>query len=98
MMRVLFVDDDPNIRETAKDILEEAGYEIEAVGTEKRLQPNSVANVEIMVDEVLCYATQPLEIPGGIAGIAEIDLAHVVVHAVDVVALPVKMFDRFRAN
>ncbi len=31
--KILLVDDDPNIRDTAKDILEDAGYLVEAVGS-----------------------------------------------------------------
>ena len=30
---ILVVDDDPNIRDTAKDILEDAGYLVETQGT-----------------------------------------------------------------
>jgi hypothetical protein len=48
--------------------------------------------------EVLRYATLPVEIPAGVAGITEKDTAHVVVHAVDFAALTVKIFNRFRAN
>src|SRR5438046_1906563 len=31
--RILIVDDDPNIQDTAKDILEDAGYAVETAGT-----------------------------------------------------------------
>lgn len=33
MTRLLLVDDDPNILDTARDILEDAGYEVAAAGT-----------------------------------------------------------------
>jgi hypothetical protein len=48
-----------------------------------------------MVGEVLCYATQSLEIPAGVARFTEKDLAHVVIDTVDLVALAVKMLNRF---
>jgi DNA-binding NtrC family response regulator len=32
-LRILLIDDDPNIQETAKDILEDAGYLVDAAGT-----------------------------------------------------------------
>jgi len=32
MRRVLLVDDDPNLRESAQDILEDAGYQVRAAG------------------------------------------------------------------
>ena len=69
--------------------------QIEALGAEKRFQADSVADVEIMVGEVLCYLTQSLEIPGGVARFSEKDLAHVVIDAVDLMALAVKMLNRF---
>ena len=72
--------------------------QIEPLGAEKRFQPRSVADVEIIVSEILCYATQSFEIPGGVAGFSEKDLPHVVIDAVDLMALAVKMLDRFGSN
>jgi hypothetical protein len=69
--------------------------QIEALGAEKRFQPNSVADVQVIVGEVLCYAAQSFEIPGGVAGFSEKDLPHVVIDAVDLIALAVKMLNRF---
>jgi len=65
--------------------------QIETLGAEKRFQADSVADVEIMVGEVLCYATQSLEIPASVAGFTEKDLAHVVIDTVELIALAVKM-------
>jgi len=47
------------------------------------------------VGEVLCYLTQSFEIPGGVARFSEKDPAHVVIDAVDLLALAVKMLNRF---
>src|SRR5215469_15446534 len=69
--------------------------QIEPLGAEKRFQRNSVADVKIIVGEVLCYATQSFEIPCGIAGLSEKDLPHVVIDAVDLMALAVKILNRF---
>src|SRR5215469_6909509 len=69
--------------------------QIETLGAEKRFQPNSVADVEIMVGEVLCCATQSFEIPGGVAEFSEKDLPHVVIDAVDLMTLAVKMLNGF---
>ena len=68
--------------------------QIETLGVEERFQSDSVADVEIMVGEVRCYATQSLEIPAGVAGFTEKDLAHVVIDTVDLMALAVKMLHR----
>ena len=51
-----------------------------------------------MVSEVLADAAKALEVPGGVAGIAKENAAHVVVQAVDRVALAVKVLDGFRAD
>ena len=67
---------------------------IEALGAEKRFQADSVTDVQIIVGEVLCYAAQSLEIPASVAGFTEKDLAHVVIDAVNLMALVVKMLDR----
>jgi hypothetical protein len=72
--------------------------QIEPLGAEKRFQPRSVADVDIMVGEVLCYSTQSFEVPGGVAGFSEKDLPHVVIDAMDLMALTVKVLDRFGAN
>ena len=47
-----------------------------------------------MVGEVLCYATQSLEIPVSVTGFTEKYLAHVVIDTVDLMALAVKMLNR----
>jgi hypothetical protein len=65
--------------------------QIETLGAENRFQADSVADVEIMVGEVLCYSTQSLEIPASVAGFTEKDLAHVVIDTVELIALAVKM-------
>ena len=59
---------------------------------------DAVANVQIVVSEVLRDPTQPVQIPRGVARIAKKNPAHVVVDAVDFAALAVKVFDGFRAN
>jgi hypothetical protein len=41
---------------------------------------------------------EPVEIPGSVTGITEMNLADVVVDAVDLMALSVEMFHGFRAN
>ena len=48
--------------------------------------------------EVLRRAMQPVEIPGGITWITEKDAAHIIVDAVDPMALAIEMFHSFRAN
>ena len=48
--------------------------------------------------EVLRYATQPVEIPAGVTGITEKDAAHIIVDAVDLMALAFEVFHGFRAN
>jgi hypothetical protein len=72
--------------------------EIEAVGTEKRFQPDSIADVQIMVSEVPGDAAKPIEIPGRITGRSEKDLAHIVIYAKDLMPLPIKVLDRFGTN
>ncbi len=48
--------------------------------------------------EVLRYATQPVEIPAGVAGITEKDAAHIIVNTVDLMTLAIEVFHCFRAN
>jgi hypothetical protein len=50
------------------------------------------------VSELFCGELKPIEIPERIASGAKKFAAHVVVHADDVVALPVEMLDSFRAD
>jgi hypothetical protein len=72
--------------------------QIEALGTEKSFEGDAVADVGIVVSEVLANAAKALEVPGGVAGFAKENAAHVVVQAVDRVALTLKVLDRFRAD
>ena len=48
--------------------------------------------------EILRRPLQALEVPGSVAGRAEEDPAHVIVHADDVMSLAVEMLNRFRAD
>ena len=72
--------------------------QVEMLRTEERFKGYAVPDVDIVVCEVLCVAPQPVEIPSGVAGLAEKNLAHIVVDAVDPMALAVEMFHSFRAN
>ena len=72
--------------------------EIEVLRTEERLESNAVSNVNIMVRKVLGCLSKPVEIPRGVAGIAKKYPAHIIVDAVDLVALAVEMLHGFRAN
>jgi len=62
---------------------------------EDSFESGAVADVHIVMREVLGYSTQSIEIPVSITGIAEKDPAHVVVDPVDLMALSIKMFSRF---
>jgi hypothetical protein len=72
--------------------------EVEAVVAKKRFQRDAVADIQIVVREVLADAAQAVKIPSCVTKLAEENAAHVVVHAVNFTALAVKMFDGFRAN
>src|ERR1700690_4249987 len=48
--------------------------------------------------ELLCRATEPVKIPGGVTRSAEKLAAHVVVDPVDLMPLAIKMLDGFRPN
>src|ERR1700687_6132563 len=72
--------------------------QVETLGAKEGFESDAVADVHIVMGEVLGGATQPVQIPGGIAGIAKENLPHVVVDAVDLMALTVEMLDGFRAN
>jgi len=58
----------------------------------RAFRAHSGPDVDIVVCEVLCCATQTVEIPGSVTRIAEKDLAHVVVDAMDMMALAIEMF------
>lgn len=51
-----------------------------------------------MVCEVSGDCAEPVEIPGGVAGLTEKNLAHIIVDAVDLLALVIEMFHGFRAD
>jgi hypothetical protein len=70
---------------------------IERMRVEKSFKRDPVTDVQVMMREVLRDEAQPLEIPGGVALVAEEHGAHIVVDAVDLVPLPVKMLHGFRA-
>jgi len=72
--------------------------EIEALRTEERFEGYAVPDVDIMVCEASGDCAEPVEIPGGVAGITKKDLAHIIVDAVDLTAQAVEMFHCFRAN
>ena len=66
--------------------------------SEQGFYSDTVTNVQLMMSEVPRDAAQAFQIPCCITGIAEKDPAHVVVHAMDCIALTVKVFNGFRAN
>ncbi len=58
----------------------------------------AVADVKASVGEILRRPLQALGVPACVAGRAEEDAAHVVVHADDAMPLALEMLDRFRAD
>jgi hypothetical protein len=72
--------------------------QIEPLRTEESFERVAVADIQIVISEVLCYATQTVEIPAGVARITKKDTAHIIVYAVDLVALVIEVFHGFRAN
>ena len=72
--------------------------EIEVMRMEERFEGNAVSDVDIVVHEVPGDCAEPVEIPGRVAGITEKHLAHIIVDAVDLMALAVEMFYGFRAD
>jgi hypothetical protein len=72
--------------------------QIEAIGFEEFVQGVAVTDIEARVLKILGGTLEAIQIPGGVALGAKKDLAHVVVHADDAMALPVKMLHRFRTD
>ena len=72
--------------------------QVETLKTEERFEGNAVSNVDIVVREIFGDCAEPVEIPCSVTGITELNLADVVVGAVDLMALSVGMFQGFRAN
>jgi len=58
----------------------------------------AVSNIQRSEPEALRCALQPFQVPQRISLRPEKDAAHIVVNARDFMALPVKMFNSFRAN
>ena len=61
-------------------------------------EANAVTNVQIVMRKVSCDSPQSTEIPRCVAGITKENPPHIVVDAVNLAALPIKMFDSFRPN
>src|SRR5882724_2190427 len=72
--------------------------QIEVIRFEQFVQRVAVANIEVGMLKILGGTLEAVQIPGGVALGAKKDLAHVVVHADDAMALPVKMLHRFRTD
>src|ERR1700741_1950121 len=72
--------------------------QVETLRTEERLEGSAVPDVDLVVLEVLRDTPQPIEIPAGVTGITEKDLAHVVIDTVDLMALAVEIFHGFRTD
>src|SRR5882757_667791 len=69
--------------------------QVKLVFAKKLLERTSIADVQIAVGEIPSNAPKALQIPGGIARIAEENTAHVVVHSDHLVPLAIKMFHGF---
>jgi hypothetical protein len=72
--------------------------EIKGNGTEERIEAGSIADVQIVVSEVLRDFEEAVAVPGGVSLFTEKDGAHVVVDAVDPVPLAIKMLDGLRTD
>src|SRR5690242_21656590 len=72
--------------------------QVEVLRAKEFFNGGAAANVQSGVREPLGRALQPLQVPQRVSLWPEEHTAHVVVHAGNFVALPVKMFHRFRAN
>ena len=72
--------------------------QVEGVRAEKFFEGKAVADVQIEVRKIPGDAAEALEIPGGVAGLAEENAAHVVVDANDGMTLAVKMFHGLRTD
>ena len=72
--------------------------QVEGMGAEKLFECGAIANIDFVMSEVASDLAKTVQIPAGVAGLAEEDPAHVVVDAVDGVALAIEMFDGFGAD
>src|SRR3974390_397547 len=72
--------------------------QIKAIGTKEGFKTDAIAHVEFMMNEIPGDRAKTIQIPGGVTGRAKENLAHIVVDAVDFVALAIKMFNGFRTD
>src|SRR5215472_3666488 len=72
--------------------------QVEALRSKQLFDQGPVTNIDRGVREALGRALKPLEVPQRVSRGPEEYAAHVVIHAGDLVALPVKMFHGFRTN
>lgn len=72
--------------------------EIEGARAEKSFQSDAVADIPVVMCEILGHPAQPLQISSGLALCPEKDGPHVVVDPMHLVALTIKMFRGFRAD
>ncbi|HUN64339.1 MAG TPA: hypothetical protein VMU53_20230, partial [Candidatus Sulfotelmatobacter sp.] len=69
--------------------------QVEALITKEGFQSDAVADVYVVMGEMLGAATQTIQIPRGITRLAKKNLAHVVVDTMNFPPSAVKMLDRF---
>ena len=72
--------------------------QVEPLRSKELFDGPAVANIERGMPEALRCPLQPFQVPQRISLRPEKDAAHIVVNARDFIALPVKMFNSFRAN
>src|SRR5215472_6632535 len=72
--------------------------QVETVRLKQFFDKGAVADIHSGVREALRRALKPLEVPQRVSRRPEQYAAHVVIHAGDLVALPVKMFHGFRTD
>src|ERR1700730_12792143 len=73
-------------------------YQIEPMGAEHILKFATVPYIHVVVNKFPRRLFQPLQIPRRVPGFPEEYPAHIVINSVPPAALPIEIFDRFRAN